>query len=88
MISLPHSTYRAVSDVHRVASALVEWIPRLMDGHDTTRMGIDDTVLGDWTTRHVNTTDQGQLGETGTIMERKQTESTTRNEQEGGSRGF
>ena len=31
--------------IHRAASTVVAWASRLMRGHDTTRMGIDDTRL-------------------------------------------
>ena len=71
--------------MHRAASAVVTWVPRLMDRHDTTKMDIDDTgLVWDWIPRHVNTTDQGQLGEMATIIEQKQAEGTTRHDQEEG----
>ena len=37
--------------MHRAASTLVAWASRLTRGHNTIRMGIDDTGLGDWNLR-------------------------------------
>ena len=56
--------------MHRAASTVVAWTSRLMIGHDMTRMGIDDTGLGDWNPRREDR-------ETGTIMKQENGESNT-----------
>ena len=38
-------------NIHWAASIVVEWAERLMMDHNTTRVGIDDTGLGNWNLR-------------------------------------
>ena len=37
--------------MYQAASTVLKWAPRLMEGHDTTRMEICETGSGDWTAR-------------------------------------
>ena len=50
------------------AKATVKKAPGLMEGHDTTQMGIDDTGLGDWIAKRANMRDQGQPEARATAM--------------------
>ena len=58
--------------MYKAASTVVKWAPRLMESHDTTRMEICETGLGDWTARRDN--------KTGTSMEKDNGDKDTEKE--------
>ena len=56
----------------QAAQAIVKKAPGLMKGHDTSQMGtINDTGLGDWTTKQVNKEEQGHPEGGDTAMKQK-----------------
>ena len=68
------------------AKATVKKVTGLMEGHDITQMGIDDTSLGDWIANQANMKDQGQPEAGAEAMKQKQMENATRREQDSGKR--
>ena len=67
----------------RAAQAIVEKVLGLMEGHDTSHVGIYDTKLGGRIAKQANTEEQGHPEGRDTVANRMQAEKTTRKEQRG-----